>query len=380
MKKVLGFLCILAVAFAGYSGYVYHKTGSLPFQKKAVSAQAAAAAQTVDVIAAARQEITPTASFVAKIEAREKVGLRARVTGFLQEKMFNEGDIVTKGQPLFQIEKVNFEAQVRQATANLAKAEAAAANANAQYDRIQSLFKTKDVSASKLDEAKAERDSAAATVEQMKALLDLAKKDLEYTTIVSPIDGKIGEKAFSVGELIGPSSGILAEVVSINPIDAVFSVSENQLLTLQNQFGHENDTIVRFITSNGHEYPMPGKINFVDVALDETMNTLKMKAVFPNPDNRLISGQYGRVVLKGDKPIQEIVIPLKAVQRDLTMAYVYVVDKENKIVKKEVTTGLELPNFDVIVESGLDAGEQVVVAGFQKIAPGLTVTPNPVKE
>ena len=88
MKKVLGFLCILAVAFAGYSGYVYYKTGSLPFQKKAVSAQAAAAAQIVDVITAARQEITPTASFVAKIESRENVGLRARVTGFLQETLF----------------------------------------------------------------------------------------------------------------------------------------------------------------------------------------------------------------------------------------------------------------------------------------------------
>ena len=379
MKRIFTFLLIIAVCFAGYAGYMYHKTGMLPFQKKSSQSQVSTLPQTVDVITVSRQPITPEVSFVAKIESKDKVGLRARVTGFLQEVLFNGGDIVQKGQPLFKIEKVNFEAQVRQATANLAKAEAAAANANAQYKRIQSLFETKDVSASKLDETKADRDAALATVDQMKASLDLAQKDLEYTTIVSPMDGKIGEKTFSVGELIGPDSGVLAVVVSINPIDAVFSVSENQLLTLQEQFGHGNDTVVHFITANDKEYPLAGKINFVDVALDETMNTLKIKAVFPNPDNRLISGQYGRVLLKGKKPVPKIVIPMKAVQRDLTAAYVYVVDGDNKIVKQEITTGLELPNFNVIVESGLTGGERVVVAGFQKIAPGLIVIPNSVK-
>ncbi|MDY6407207.1 MAG: efflux RND transporter periplasmic adaptor subunit [Pseudomonadota bacterium] len=380
MKKILAIICLMIMLCCGYMGYTYYKTGHMPFQKKQPVAQAAHPAQAVDVITVSMHQVIPEASFVAKIEARDKVGLRARVTGFLQEKMFNEGDIVAKGQPLFQIEKVNFEAQVRQASANLAKAEAAAVNAKAQYERIETLFKTKDVSASKLDEAKAEQDSAIATVNQMKASLDLAQKDLEYTTIVSPIDGKIGEKAFSVGELIGPNSGVLAEIVSINPIDAVFSVSENQLLTLQEQFAHESEDRVRFITSNGKEYPLPGKINFVDVALDETMNTLKIKAVFPNPDNRLISGQYGRVLLKGKDPIDKIVIPMKAVQRDLTTSYVYLLDKENKVVKQEITTGLELPNFDVIIESGLSGGERVIVAGFQKIAVGMTVSPNPVKE
>jgi membrane fusion protein (multidrug efflux system) len=369
MKKFIlwAFLTTTLVG-GGFAGYRYWTTS------QAVTPQQMPA-QAVDVITVGMRQINPEVSYVAKIEAMDKVGLRARVTGFLQEQLFKDGDLVTKDQPLFLIEKVNFEAQVRQAEANLEKAKASAVNAKAQYNRTQTLFKTKDVSAAKLDEARAANDAAQATVSEMKARLDLAQKDLEYTTIVAPMDGRIGESTFSVGELIGPSSGILAEVVSINPIDAVFSVSENDITRLQDQFGNGADTDVTFIFASGKTYPEKGSINFVDIALDEAMNTLKMKASFPNPDNRLISGQYGRVVLRGTKPIDQIVIPMKAVQRDMTGAYVYLVDADNKIVKQSVQTGLELPNFDVVIENGLRGGETLVTAGFQKITAGATVQP-----
>ena len=371
-KSLLVLILIVGLGTAGYYGYQNYLDSQKP-------TQTVQKPQAVDVITVQMKQVKPEASFVAKIESPERVGLRARVTGFLQEKLFNEGDIVQKGQPLFIIEKVNFEARVRQAEANLAQAEANAVNAKAQFERTQTLYKTKDVSAAKLDEAQASRDSAIAAVSQMKALLDLAKKDLEYTTIVSPMDGKIGEKAFSVGELIGPESGVLAEIVSVNPMNAVFSVSENQLLTLQEQFGRHGDITVQFITANNKVYPEMGTLKFVDVSLDESMNTLKMKASFPNPEHLLISGQYGRVLLKGKHPIDSIVIPMKAVQRDLKGAYVYLVDDNNKIVKQEVQTGLELPNFDVVIEDGLMGGEKIVVAGFQKIAPNMTVTPQVVE-
>ena len=375
MKKiVMDVLIIVLLGAIGYGIYTRYYN-----RQQAPAAMPQMPAQVVDVIEAADQAVVPEVGFVAKIEAQNRVGLRARVTGFLQEKLFNEGDIVKKNQPLFIIEPVNFEARVRQAEANLARAKAESVNANAQYERTKTLYKTKDVSAAKLDEMLAAKDSAEAAVAQMQASLDLAKKDLEYTTIIAPMDGKIGESIFSVGELIGPESGTLAEIVSINPIDAVFSVSENQLLTLQEQFGNQADTVVDFVTSNGKVYPDPGKINFVDIALDEAMNTLKLKASFPNPDQHLISGQYGRVVLKGKNEIKKIVIPMKAVQRDLTTTYVYVVDGDNRIVKRDVKTGLELPNFDVVIEDGLAVGERIVVAGFQKIAVGMTVVPNLMK-
>ncbi len=369
MKKVVLWGVALAVLVGGgYYGYRTWAAAQAPVQRQMP-------AQAVDVMTVQVQKVNPEMSFVAKIEAKDKVGLRARVTGFLQEQLFQDGDMVKEGQPLFIIEPVNFEAQVRQAEANLAKAKASAVNAKAQYERTKTLFKTKDVSAAKRDEAQAAHDAAQATVAEMKAVVDLAKKDLEYTTIVAPMDGKIGETIYSVGELIGPSSGILADIVSTNPMDAVFSVSENDILLLQEQFGGEDKTEVTFITATGKVYPEKGSINFVDVALDEAMNTLKMKASFPNPTHNLIAGQYGRVKLRGLQPIEKVVIPMKAVQRDMSGAFVYLVGDDNKVVKQPVQTGLELPNFDVVIEDGLTGGETLVTVGFQKIAPGMTVAP-----
>ena len=371
-KSLIAFALVAGLGYAGYHGYQIYIS-------PAETTQAQKQPQVVDVISVQTENIEPEVSFVAKITSPDRVGLRARVSGFLQEKLFNEGEIVQKGQPLFIIEKVNFEARVRQAEANLAQAEANAINAKAQFERTKILYETKDVSTAKLDEAQAARDSAIAAVSQMRAQLDLAKKDLEYTTIVSPIDGKIGEKTFSVGELIGPESGVLAEIVSVNPMNAVFSVSENQLLTLQEQFGKKEDTTVQFIMANNKVYPLEGILKFIDVSLNESMNTLKMKASFPNPEQLLIPGQYGRVLLKGKHPINRIVIPMKAVQRDLKGAYVYLVDNENKVIKQNIKTGLELPDFKVIIEDGLTSGEKIIIAGFQKIAPNMTVTPQPVE-
>ncbi len=360
---LFGVLCLLGIG--GYYAY-HHTTLVTPQQMPATE---------VDAVRVELKDIYPKSSFVAKIEAQDKVGLRARVQGFLQERLFKEGDIVKKGQPLFVIEPVNFEATVREAEANVAKAKAAVKNTKAQYERAKTLYKTKDVSESKLDTEEAAYASAQASLGQAEAKLDLAKKDLEYTTITAPMDGKIGESVYSVGELIGPSSGVLAEVVAVNPIDAVFSVSENEMLLLQKNFKQADSIKVQFITSDGLVYPELGKINFVDVTLDEAMNTLKIKASFPNPDNKLISGQYGRVTLESQTPVKEIVIPMKAVQQDMLGTYVYVINSENRIEKRDVTRGSELEGFNVVITSGLQSGEIIVTEGFQKIAPQALVKP-----
>ncbi len=321
------------------------------------------------------EKVFPEVSFVAKIESKDSVGLRARVQGFLQKRLFNEGDVVKENQPLYIIEPVNFEAAVREAEANVAKAEAQVKNMKAQFERTQKLYKTKDVSESKLDEFEANYRSAEAVLAQAKAQLDVAKKDLEYTTIVAPMDGRIGESTYSVGELIGPSSNVLAKVVRINPIDAVFSVSENQLLNLQKNFKKDGKVTVTFIKSDGSKYEKTGAIDFVDVTLDEAMNTLKIKASFPNEAGELISGQYGRVNIKSLNAIPEIVIPQKAVQQDMTGTYAYVLDAEGRVSRRDVIRGDELDNFQVIINSGLNAGDVIVTEGFQKIAPQMIVKP-----
>ena len=132
---------------------------------------------------------------------------------------------------------------------------------------------------------------------------------------------------------------------------------------------------VEFILADGKPYAEPGKINFVDNALDEAMNTLKLKAQFPNPKGELISGQYGRVVLKAHTARRDLIVPQRAVQRDMLGEFVYVIDKDNKIEKRTVKTGLELPGYEIVIVSGLKAGETIVTEGFQKIAAGTTVTP-----
>ncbi|MBQ9089658.1 MAG: efflux RND transporter periplasmic adaptor subunit [Alphaproteobacteria bacterium] len=365
-KKIL-IISITAIAICsiGYWGYKYFTKN----QEQNMPIPA------VEVVKVNTQDIYPQSSFVAKIESKDKVGLRARVQGFLQQRLFQEGDLVKEGQPLFIIEPVNFEASVREAQANVTKAEAQVKNAKSQFDRTKTLFKTKDVSEAKLDETQAAYHSAEASLEQAKAKLDLAKKDLEYTTIVSPMDGKIGESTYSVGELIGPASNTLAQVVRVDPIDAVFSVSENEMLNLQKNFPKSGKVAVDFIKADGTVYQQEGQIDFVDVTLDEAMNTLKIKASFPNKDGELISGQYGRIMIKSLEAKPEIVIPMKAVQQDMMGTYVYLVDNNNQIVRREVIRGTELEGFNVVIDDGLNVGDTIVTEGFQKIAPQMTVKP-----
>lgn len=329
----------------------------------------------VNVVKVDWYDINPEHSFVAKIESRDRVGLRARVTGFLQNRLFKEGDYVDQGQPLFIIEQVNFESALKEAQANYDRAAARAKNAHIQYSRTLKLYQTKDVSKARLDDDEAAFASANADLKQMTARLELAQKDLEYTVITAPMSGKIGEATFSVGELIGPQSGILANIVTVDPMDAVFSISENDLLNVRRQFLKPEDVEARFITADDYEYPQVGTLNFVDVTLDESMNTLKMKASLPNPDHKLISGQYGRIKLRSKKPTKMLVVPQKAIQRTADSEFVMIVKSDNTIEQRPVKTGMELPNYQMELLEGVKAGENVVVEGFQKISTGAAVTP-----
>ncbi|MDD3669218.1 MAG: efflux RND transporter periplasmic adaptor subunit [Alphaproteobacteria bacterium] len=368
MRKIVVWVVFLGIlAAAGYGGYGYWAG------RRDAGGQKQMPPPSVNAVVAAERPINPTASFVAKIEAKDKVGLRARVTGFLHERRFTEGDFVRKGDVLFVIEKVNFEAGLRAAEANHARAAANAKNAAVQYERAQKLYKTKDVSEARLDEAQAAYEASRADVAQMKAQVDLARQNLDYTEIVAPMDGKIGEARYSVGNLIGPDSGDLATLVVVDPIYAVFAVSENQVGPMQESFARASDVVVRFVFSDGGVYPEPGTIDFVDVTLDEAMNTLKMRAAFPNPKGRLIIGQYGRAVLTARTPAKAIVLPQRAVQQDADGRYAYVVAAGGAVERRAVKTGSELPGFEIVVADGLKAGDVVVTDGFQKIMSGAVV-------
>lgn len=380
MKKLT--LTLVGLALLAGAAY-YYKDMMMPQPAPQV------APLTVNVIDAQEKEFFPSLSFVARIEAKENVAIRARVTGFLMERLFTEGDFVKEGQPLFLIEKDQFEANVRKAEANLAQAIATEQNAAAQYKRAKDLFKTKDVSEARLDEQEAAYSSATAQVKQAQSDLDIAKLDLDYTDIRAPIAGRIGEAVYSVGALIGPESGELATIVSTTPMYAVFSVSENQLLQMrdflekgnaQMKEGENNEMHITFQYSNGAIYSEPGTLNFIDIALDDQMNTLKLRASFPNEDNQLIAGQYGRVDLRFKHPQKALLLPQIAIQRDLAGPFVYIVTDDNKIEQRRIEVGLELTTGDIIVEKGVEVGEKIAINNFQKMMMMPSGSPvNPVE-
>ncbi len=375
MKKfiiVIFIFVVLGITFLGYN-YINKpvqtsSSGILP----------------VDVMVLQKSEFYPSLSFVSKIEAKDKVAVRARVTGFLTKRLFNEGDFVQEGQLLFEIEKDQFEANVRKAEANLANAKANEQNTSAQFKRAKNLIKTKDISEATLDQREAEYSSAEAGVKQAQSELVIAQLDLGYTDIKAPISGRIGESIYSVGSLIGPDSGELASIVSTTPMYAIFSVSENQLLQMREFIqeadkGHEQEGIdISFQFANGSIYAFPGKLNFVDIELDSQMNTLKMRASFPNPDNTLISGQYGRINMKFKNPQKALLVPQVAIQRDLAGAFVYVVNADNILESRRIETGLELTTGYTIVEKGLSIGDRILLNNYQKASRMLGIHVQPV--
>ena len=377
--KLKAFLIVTILVAVSAGGYIYFK------HDKEQTAQMPVLAADVSVVS--ERDFYPEQSFVAKIEAMDRVAIRARVTGFLTKRLFTEGEQVKEGQVLFEIEKDQFTAKVRNAEAVLAKAKAAEDNALAQYKRAKDLIKTKDISEARLDEREADWNAAKAQVSQAEAELDVAELNLDYTDIRSPMDGRIGEAFYSVGSIIGPESGDLAIMVSTNPMYAVFSVSENHLLDMRRSVDvlKKRDEVldITFYFSDGVAYPFKGTFNFVDVALDNNMNTLKLRASFPNPDNELLAGQYGRVVLKSKVPLSALIIPKLAVQRDLAGNFVYIVDKDGRLGTARIETGIDVGSDRVVVKKGLAAGDKVIINNFQKIAyfpMGMPVTIENEKE
>ena len=360
MKKKIIVLAVVAVLIAlGYG--IYKK---LP---RGGADKAAPQAIPVTAVQVQSQDFYPSLSFVSKIEAKDQVDVRARVTGFLTKRLFKEGDFVKEGQLLFEIEKDQFKASVNNAQANLAKAEANESNAAAQFKRARNLFKTKDISEARLDERQAEYSTAKAIVKQAQAELDIANLNLNYTDVLSPISGRIGSARYSTGSLIGPESGSLAKIVSIDPIYAVFSVSENQLFQMKDfwtQEGAENIDI-EFVYANGTAYPFKGEMNFVDIALDEQMNTMRMRVSFENPNNELISGQYGRVEMRFKKPHKALLLASELILRDVVGPYVYIINEANMLERRNITEGLELANGMTVIEKGLNAGDKVLTSHLQ---------------
>ena len=330
----------------------------------------------VGVEFAALKGVSRSDQFVGRIKAVGTVGIRARVEGFLEKVLFIEGQDVKAGDLIYQIEKDTYQALVDQAKANLAAAEAQAVNAELQYNRAVQLVKNQYTPQATVDQDKAALGTTKAQVLQAQAALTQAAINLDYTDIRAPIAGRIGRTAYDVGNLVNPASGVLATIVSQDPIYVLFPVSQRQLEDIRESRRQQDGTLtkieIRVTRSNGEPYPLPGVWNFTDPQVDQQTDTLIMRATLPNPDRSLVDGQFVSVDLRERKEQPRLVVPQAALQVDQAGYYVLIVNGDSKVEQRRVTVGSS-QGLDTVIQSGLKLGEQVIVEGVQKVRPGQKV-------
>jgi membrane fusion protein (multidrug efflux system) len=353
--------------------------GWLFFGHAAKAPQAAAApppAPAVGVRVATMKGVSQSFEFVGRVKAIEKVELRARVEGFLEKVLFREGQDVKAGELLYQIEKVQFQSAVDQAKANIAVAEAEMTRAKLEYERALELSKRQFSPQSQVDQNKAALDTAAGKLLQLKAALTQAQVNLDYTDIRAPIDGRIGRTAFTVGNLVNPASGVLATIVSQDPIYVLFPVSVRDLEAIREARRKEDGGMakidIRVRLPSGQEHTQRGVWNLTDPQVDPQTDTLIMRATIPNPDRTLTDGQFVTAIIRERQEAPRLVVPQAALQVDQSGYYVLVVNDQHKVEQRRVQTGPQL-GTDVVATSGVKEGEKVIIDGIQKVRPGQVV-------
>jgi membrane fusion protein (multidrug efflux system) len=332
----------------------------------------------VSTVAAERRPIAKSLGFVGRIEAVNRVEIRARVTGFLEAVLFNEGDPIKEGTPLYRIEKGLFQAAVGQAQGALERSKATKVLTVAQLQRAEELLGKNAGTVVARDQAQAADQQADGAIMTDEANLQTARINLGYTDIVAPIAGKVGRTSITKGNVIGPQSGPLTMIVSQDPMHVTFPVSQREFLRAQ-ESGHQVDITgikVRIRFADGTTYDQVGAINFVDVTVDRTTDTVTARATMPNPKGGLIDGQLVRVNLESGTPEEQVVVPQAALIADQSGVYVFIVE-DGKAAMRRLKLGGE-SGSDVVVQEGLKGGEQVVVEGLQGVRPGVPVRATPL--
>jgi len=348
------------------------------FALPAYGQQTAPVTVPVGVVTAEKKAITPSLEFVGRVDAINRVEIRARVTGFIEEVVFKEGGPVSDGTPLYRIERGLFDAAVKQAQGALESAKAAKVLSEIQLKRAEDLLTTNSGTVVARDQALAADQQAAGSILQAQANLQTAQINLGYTDITSPITGKIGRTSITKGNVVSPQTGILTTIVSQDPMYVTFPVSQRDFLRAQ-QTGERPDLKsfkVNLRYADGTFYDQIGEVNFVDVTVDRSTDTITTRATVANPRGGLIDGQLLTVVVELGTPQQKVVIPQSALLADQGGVYVFVIE-DGKAVVKRVKTG-DPSGTGIVIESGLTGGELVIVEGLQSIRPGAPVRATPV--
>ena len=308
-----------------------------------------------------------SAESTGRVEAKYSIDVMARVSGFLNKKYFNEGDYVKKDQVLFQIDPQEFQLEVRNSQANVNQYSALLLNSQQELDRANALIKEDLVSHSYVDQSLASRNQNQALLDAARQKLQLAKVNLSYTSIKSPIDGRIGKINITEGNYVSLTSGPLVNVSSIDPVYVTFSLRSADFMKLLMASDKFKDVEVRVQFEDGNWYKRIGKIDFVDNQIDKNSGSIQMRATFENPDGWLVPGNYMKVSLKAPQRVQFMTVPQASTKGDaMSGYYVWAIDKNNAAVRKDIKVSDEIDNH-WIVESGLNPKDKIVVAGVQNI-------------
>ncbi len=305
-----------------------------------------------------------------------------RVSGLIQERVFEQGSIVQAGDVLYRLDPEPFRVEVASAEAALERAEAALVRARQEAERQRELRRRSVASEQNLENAVTALAQAEAEVKMAKANLAAARLNLHYSEVRAPITGRIGRAHITEGALVSPQNGeSLATIQQLDPVYADFTQSAGELLKLKQSLeagelesAAPGEATVRLLLDDGSLYPLPGRLLFSEASVDATTGQITLRAEFPNPDDVLLPGLYVRVVVEQGIQQGVLAVPQQAVQRDFSgRPQLYVVKEDGTVELRPVQTGRVVEDRWVIDE-GLSAGERVVVEGFQKIQPGATVT------
>jgi membrane fusion protein, multidrug efflux system len=344
----------------------------------------------VGVVRAERQQITQSDEFIGRIQAVNHVALVARVAAFLDKRLFVEGTEVKKGDLLYVLEQPPFQAQLDAAKASVEQFEALHRNAELTLERAQALLNTPAGQQSNVDAALASERGLAAQIAGAQAQLQTAQINLAYTEIRAPIDGKISATQVTEGNVVSPTSGSLATIVSQDPMYVLFPIALRAGLDLRARYAHKGGyraVLIKLRLPDGRIYTQEGNLDYVSPTVAENTDTVTLRGVIPNsllpgmkpgqPGAReLTDGEFVTVLLQGVQPIDVLAIPRAAVLSDQQGDFVYVVDSQNKAQVRRIQQGQSTPSIAVIT-NGLKEGELVISEGLQRVRPGEAVSPGP---
>ena len=349
---------------------------------EAKSEEAAAAAPPpppeVEVVSMVAQPIVLSESFTGRVEAAETVELRSRVSGYIQEVAFEEGELVEQGDLLFLIDPRPYQARVNAAQADLAQARSQQAQAGSEAERARVLLGRQAISQEVHDQRQSALSNARAMVDAAEAALQTSELDLEYTRITAPVSGRVGRAMVTRGNLANADQSLLTTLVTIDPIHVYFEADEQAAFASHALLSGEEPNSLQIELGGDATRQFTGTLDFIDNRLNPNTGTLQFRAVLANPDGRIRPGEFARVEMPVARLAQALLVDGKAILTDQDRRYVYVVDDNNLAQRRQVNTGRQVDERTVISE-GVAAGDRVIVNGVQKVfMPGMEVSPQTV--